>query len=82
MLPDVLSDRLNELSGKLLIDGRMRPAERPDIAVVNPATWEQIGVAGHAGQAEIDAAITAAGAAFQPWAAHAPKTRGSPSTIP
>ena len=77
MLPDVLSDRLNELSGKLLIDGRMRPAERPDIAVVNPATWEQIGVAGHAGQAEIDAAITAAGAAFQPWAAHAPKTRAA-----
>lgn len=54
MLPDVLSDRLNELSGKMLINGRMRLAERLDIAVINHATWEQTGVAGHAGQAEID----------------------------
>ena len=68
---------LNDLSGKMLIDGRMRPGEQSHIAVVNPATGDQIGVIGHAVQAEIDAAIHAARTAFAPWAALAAKRRAA-----
>lgn len=66
---------LDDLDGRLLIDGQLRLAEAPDIPVCDPATGEQIGLIGHATSQEIEAALASARRAFRPWAALAPKAR-------
>lgn len=52
----------------MLIDGRLRAAEADaTIAVLNPATGQEIGRAPDASQADVDRAVVAACAAFRAW---------------
>ncbi|WP_110950866.1 aldehyde dehydrogenase family protein [Pseudomonas bohemica] len=51
----------------LLIDGTLQPAEQYD-EVFDPATEQSIGHSARASRAQIDAAVDAAQAAFEPWA--------------
>lgn len=66
---------LNELIGRMVIDGQLVAAKTPSIDVVNPATGETIGSVGRAEGDEVEAAITAARRAFRPWADLAPTAR-------
>lgn len=60
----------------LLIDGRWRPgASGKTIAVLNPATEEQIGTVAHADRADLDEALAAADKGFKIWRAVAPFER-------
>lgn len=60
----------------LLIDGRWRPgASGRTIAVLNPATEEQIGTVAHADRADLDEALAAADKGFKVWRAVAPFER-------
>lgn len=60
----------------LLIDGRWRPgASGKTIAVLNPATEEQIGTVAHADRADLDEALAAADKGFKVWRAVAPFER-------
>lgn len=60
----------------LLIDGRWRPgASGRTIAVLNPATEEQIGTVAHADRADLDEALAAADKGFKIWRAVAPFER-------
>jgi succinate-semialdehyde dehydrogenase/glutarate-semialdehyde dehydrogenase len=53
---------------KLLIDGEWRPAASgKTIAVLNPATGEQIGTVAHAEKADLDLALAAAQKGFAAW---------------
>ena len=50
-----------ELSNKLLIDGRLRPAvSGRSFAVINPATGAPIAEAAEGGAADVDLAVSAA----------------------
>jgi betaine-aldehyde dehydrogenase len=61
---------------KNFIDGEERPAaEGGSEPVVNPATGEQIAVTPFSTQADVDAAVAAAGAAFQEWSETPPGER-------
>lgn len=66
---------LNELNGKVLIDGALVKGNGPQTPVQNPANGEQIGAIATAQPAEIEAAVSAARAAFGPWAALPAVTR-------
>lgn len=66
---------LENLNGKLILDGRLVAAKQATIEVQDPATGETIGVIGSADQSEVDAAVTAARRAFPDWAALAPRER-------
>nr|WP_301293819.1 NAD-dependent succinate-semialdehyde dehydrogenase [Nitrobacter winogradskyi] len=60
----------------MLIDGRWRPgASGRTIAVLNPATEEQIGTVAHADRADLDEALAAADKGFKIWRAVAPFER-------
>ncbi len=53
---------------QLFIDGAWRPAASgKTLAVLNPATGEQIGTVAHAEKADLDAALAAAGKGFAAW---------------
>ncbi|PZX10536.1 succinate-semialdehyde dehydrogenase/glutarate-semialdehyde dehydrogenase [Palleronia aestuarii] len=67
---------LQELTGKMLLDGAMVAAEAPDVEVRDPATGDVIGKVGAATSSEIERAIAAARAAFPEWAALPGKARG------
>ncbi|MCI2395057.1 NAD-dependent succinate-semialdehyde dehydrogenase [Aliiroseovarius sediminis] len=66
---------LNELNGKVLIDGALVKGKGPQSPVENPANGAQIGAIATAQPAEIEAAVSAARAAFGPWAALPAVTR-------
>ena len=58
------------------IDGEERPAaEGATEAILNPATGEEIGSAPLSGEADVDAAVAAAGRAFEQWAETTPGER-------
>lgn len=60
----------------LLIDGKWRPgASGKTIAVLNPATEEQIGTVAHADRSDLDEALAAADKGFKVWRAVAPFER-------
>lgn len=60
----------------LLIDGRWRPGSSgKTIAVLNPATEEQIGTVAHADRSDLDEALAAADKGFKIWRAVAPFER-------
>lgn len=66
-----------ELSGKLLINGAMRPAQSgKTFANVNPATGDVIGEAAEGDAADVDAAVKAAVAAQKAWAKLPARERG------
>ncbi len=62
-------DAVAEIPTGLLIDGGWRPAERPAIAVDDPATGQRIAEVAAAGAAEVDLAVAAAARAMRegPW---------------
>ena len=61
----------------LLIDGKWRPgASGKTLAVLNPATEEQIGTVAHADRSDLDEALAAAEKGFKVWRAVAPFERG------
>ncbi|WP_289041920.1 NAD-dependent succinate-semialdehyde dehydrogenase [uncultured Aliiroseovarius sp.] len=66
---------LNELNGKVLIDGALVKGKGPQTPVENPANGAQIGAIATAQPAEIEAAVSAARVAFGPWAALPAVTR-------
>jgi len=66
---------LQELDGKMLVDGALVAAESPDVEVCDPATGTVIGRVGAARPQEIERAIAAARAAFRPWADLSGKAR-------
>jgi betaine-aldehyde dehydrogenase len=58
------------------INGEKRPAaDGRDEPILNPATGEQIGTAPLSGEADVDAAVQAAKAAFQEWSETPPGER-------
>lgn len=59
---------LDELSGKLFVNGTFREGSGARVEVENPATGETIGTIAVATRAEITAAVAAARASFRPWA--------------
>jgi succinate-semialdehyde dehydrogenase/glutarate-semialdehyde dehydrogenase len=59
---------LQNLIGKMIIDGALIAAQSPTVEVANPSTGEIIGIIGSASATEIEAAVSAARAAFRPWA--------------
>ena len=59
----------------LLIDGKWRPSTGRTIAVLNPATEEQIGTVAHADKSDLDEALAAAEKGFKVWRAIAPFER-------
>lgn len=63
------------LNGKLVIDGNLVAGTGPSMPVENPATGEDIGEISTAQPHEIEAAVSAARAAFRPWAALPAATR-------
>ena len=57
-----------ENAGNFYIDGKwVAPAEGHDFAVIDPSTEEQIDTISLGGQADTDAAVAAAKAAFPKW---------------
>lgn len=62
---------------QLFIAGEWRRGAGETLPVENPATGEVIGRIAAATGAEVDAAVAAARAAFQPWARLAPKERSA-----
>ena len=61
---------VNYQNTSLLIDGKWRPsASGKTIAVLNPATEEQIGTVAHADRADLDEALAAADKGFKVWRA-------------
>lgn len=62
---------------QLFIAGKWRRGAGETLPVENPATGEVIGRIAAATGAEVDAAVAAARAAFQPWARLAPKERSA-----
>ncbi|WP_279483584.1 NAD-dependent succinate-semialdehyde dehydrogenase [Aureimonas sp. SK2] len=62
---------------QLFIAGEWRRGAGETLPVENPATGEVIGRIAAATGAEVDAAVAAARAAFQPWAQLAPKERSA-----
>ncbi|MGP3920853.1 aldehyde dehydrogenase family protein [Nonomuraea sp. 10N515B] len=65
--------------GRLLIDGQWADATTGDrFETVNPATGEVIGEVAHAGTTDVDAAVAAAGRAFESaaWSGMMPSERG------
>lgn len=66
---------LDQLSGKLFIDGDFVTGQGRPIAVENPATLEKIGTIALATQDEIDRAVASARKAFPAWATAPAKTR-------
>src|SRR5690242_7465020 len=66
-----------ELSGKLLIDGALRPAASgKTFAIINPATRETIAAAADGAAADVDLAVAAAAKAQKAWAKTAARERG------
>ena len=66
-----------ELSGKLLIDGALVPAQKGDtFEVINPATGAAIGNAAEGSAADVDVAAQAARAAQKTWARMPARERG------
>ncbi len=58
------------------INGKMTPAiEGATDTVVNPATGEMIGEVASSSAADVDAAVTAAAAAFEDWSTKSPRER-------
>ena len=66
---------LNNLNGKILIDGALVKGAGPQTPVENPANGAQIGAIATAQPDEIEGAVRAARAAFGPWAALPAATR-------
>lgn len=66
---------LNDLNGKLFIDGVLFNGKGPRISVENPANCAEIGTIACAQPDEIEVAVTAARTAFGPWAALPAATR-------
>src|SRR5690349_18869033 len=61
---------------QLFINGKWRPSQSgKTIAVLNPATEEQIGTVAHADRADLDEALDAAAKGFKAWRAVAPFDR-------
>ena len=67
---------LDDLTGKMVINGALVTAAGSSVEVSNPATGVTIGRIGAATEAEIEAAISAARGAFRPWADLPGKARG------
>jgi succinate-semialdehyde dehydrogenase/glutarate-semialdehyde dehydrogenase len=59
---------LQDLTGKMLINGVLIAAESPSVEVLDPATGGVVGKVGAATSQEIESAVAAARAAFRPWA--------------
>ncbi len=57
------------------IGGEVVEPAGPTLAIVAPATGEEIARVGDSGGAEVDAAVRAAGEAFPEWAARTPRAR-------
>ena len=72
---NTMRDLLGQLDEKLFIDGAFLPGSGPLVDVENPATRERIGAVPLATDAEVDAAVRAARAAFPSWAALPAKAR-------
>lgn len=66
---------LNNLNGRIFVDGALLDGKGPQTPVENPADGTQIGTIATAQPAEIEAAVNAARAAFGPWAALPAMTR-------
>ncbi|MFE8047265.1 aminobutyraldehyde dehydrogenase [Brenneria goodwinii] len=62
---------------KLLIDGKQVAGQGEALAVFNPASGEQIALIAQADLQQVDAAVTAADAAFAQWGKTTPKTRST-----
>lgn len=73
----MMDDMLDQLSGRLFIDGDFVTGRGRPIRVENPATLEEIGSIPLATQEEIDAAVAAARKAFETWSAVPAKTRAA-----
>lgn len=67
---------ISDLNGKMYIGGTMLAAQSATVAVFDPATGDKIGMVGAATAAEIEAAVSAARAAFGPWSGLPAKARG------
>jgi len=72
-----MADMLDQLSGKLFIDGAFMTGHGRPIPVENPATLEVIGTIARAQKEEIDAAVASARKAFPAWAAAPAQTRAA-----
>ncbi|KAF0170487.1 MAG: succinate-semialdehyde dehydrogenase (NADP+) [Rhodobacteraceae bacterium] len=66
---------ISDLNGKMYIGGTMMAAQSATVAVFDPATGDKIGMVGAATAAEIEAAVSAARAAFGPWSGLPAKAR-------
>lgn len=66
---------LQDLTGKMLINGVLTAADSPSVEVFDPATGEVIGTVGAATSHEIESSVAAARAAFRSWAALPGKAR-------
>lgn len=78
-LPAVLNPQAlaRELSGKLLIDGALVPAQAGrTFPVLNPATGEPVAQAAEGVASDVDVAVTAAARAQQGWSRMAARERG------
>ena len=73
----MMDDMLEQLSGKLFIDGAFVTGRGRPIRVENPATLDEIGTIPLATQEEIDAAVAAARKAFETWSTVPAKTRAA-----
>ncbi len=73
----MMDDMLEQLSGKLFIDGDFVTGRGRPIRVENPATLDEIGTIPLATQEEIDAAVAAARKAFETWSTVPAKTRAA-----
>ena len=62
---------------KMLIGGEFTNGEGHGEDILNPATGETIVTVGEASQAQIDAAVAAAAAAFPAWARTTPAERSA-----
>jgi succinate-semialdehyde dehydrogenase/glutarate-semialdehyde dehydrogenase len=72
-----MNDMLEELSGKLFIDGDFVAGRGSSISVENPATQTVLGTVPLATSSEIDAAVNAARRAFPMWSRAAAKSRSA-----
>src|SRR5262245_32327759 len=71
-----MEDLVTYPNTQLFINGKWRPSQSgKTIAVLNPATEEQIGTVAHADRADLDEALEAAAKGFKAWRAVSPFER-------
>jgi aminobutyraldehyde dehydrogenase len=61
---------------QLLINGQLVQGQGPEELIINPTTGKTICVVNEADSAQVEAAVTAAAAAFETWRETTPKERG------